>query len=164
MEEGCFRVIMNMNTGRAVQLTLKLAAAPWRTRGADSSHLSRRPLPPTGLRPSTYEGCPAKTIWQLQPSAWHQIKEAVRRKCRQRKGGGERGEGWRNVPCISPGNMIWSNVWQWAVGLWNVPWLHLHLSLHYIGIFWIVWLLLMQVPSFIRLTPEEETSDNDSLH
>lgn len=72
-------------------------------------------------------------------------------------------ERWRYVPCISPVNVIWSNVWQWAVGLWNVPWLHLHLSLHYIRIFGIVWLLLMQVSSFIHLTLEEETSDNDSL-
>lgn len=75
-----------------------------------------------------------------------------------------RGERWRNVPCLWPVNVIWSNVWQWAVGLLNVPWLHLHLSLHYIRIFWIVWPLLMQVSSFIHLTLEEETSDNASLH
>lgn len=34
--------------------------------------------------------------------------------------------------------VIWSNVWQWAVGLWNVSGIDLHISLYSIWIFWFV--------------------------
>lgn len=45
----------------------KLLTVPRRMRGPDSTHLNRCPLPPTGLRLSTYESRPAKDHLTITP-------------------------------------------------------------------------------------------------
>lgn len=115
----------------------KLLLVPQRQRGPHSTHLNRCPLPPTGLRPSTYESCPTKG-----PSDNYTRQHDTRsRRLRVERAERERA-GWGME--YFAGKVIWSNVWQWAVGLWNVPWLHLHVSLCHIWIFWAGAAVMMQ--------------------
>lgn len=101
------------------------------------THLNRCPLPPTGLRPSAYESCPTKG-----PSDNYTRQHDTRsRRLRVERAERERA-GWGME--YFAGKVIWSNVWQWAVGLWNVPWLHLHVSLRHIWIFWAGAAVVMQ--------------------
>lgn len=121
--QACFRVIMNMNTGSTMQLSPNYWLCP---EGWEDWAEQTRPTSTAGLPPShcarplhVWEPRSKRTIWQLHPSARHKIKEVVEREKPTR--------GVEESVRYFCGEVIWSNVWQWAEGLWNVSWLHLHI-------------------------------------
>lgn len=93
----------------------KLLTVPPRMRGPDSTHLIHCPLPPTGLRLSTYESCPAKDHLTITPISTTQDQEgAMRRKGRERA----RGVGG-GVSSILPAKwfevMFDNELWVWEM-------------------------------------------------
>lgn len=94
----------------------------------------------TRLNPPQPQSSPS--CWAHTPHIWKLFSKVpsdnYTHQCdmRSRRLLGERAESVSgDVPSILPAMVIWSSVWQWAVGLWNVPRQHLHTLLHYIWIF-----------------------------
>lgn len=120
--DACFRIIMNTNTGSTMQLSPNYWLCPegwedWteRTRPTSTAGLSH----PLCLDSPHIGVVQQRTIWQLHPSAWRRSRRLQR----------ERAERGRKSIWYIAGKVIWNNVWQWAVGFWNVPWVDLHILL-----------------------------------
>ena len=105
----------------------KLPAVSWRIRGLDQMDvtlLSQWPPPHTSVRLSTYESCAAKD---------HLTITAV--SVTQDQGGSREQKWWEGKSTwYIASQVIWSYVWQWAVGFWNVSRLHLHIASQHLNI------------------------------